>query len=240
MQKYQVIRFDVIDSTNNYVKELKSRHPVLCIADTQTSGRGRAGKLWQSPPGKNIYCSIGLALTHNLANIASVNLVIAIAVVKTLEFFNIPDLKIKWPNDVFWHGQKLSGILTELVTHMQPWWLVIGVGINVNSTFDDLAINRPWTSILQILGQHLAREEIIQKLIEKLDYYLIQFELLGINSILSEWHKYDFLFGKKISVIQNKLEYHGICKGINQDGALKLQTETGQMINIVSGELHYL
>ncbi len=138
---------DTVDSTNRFLKDLPASDDIdVCCAETQTQGRGRFGRSWHSPYGENIYCSIRWRFDCDFSKLSGSSLVVSLAVLAALKDIS-PEIRIKWPNDLLWHGKKLCGSLIEVVGQSD---VVIGIGINVNAIPND----QSWCSLYEITGQH--------------------------------------------------------------------------------------
>ena len=153
---------------------------VICAA-TQTSGKGRLGRIWSSPPNKNIYMSI--VIKRNDLSPSAVNSFVqlaALSIYNSLKEMSISGLKIKWPNDVLVNGAKIAGILCEGVFKQDKMTaLIIGIGLNVNMNVKDLSkIGRPATSLLVESSVPWNCLKIKNTLLEK---FLCNYTLLDEN-----------------------------------------------------------
>lgn len=215
--------FEAIPSTNTYLLDHTDQAARLCIAECQTAGKGRLGRTWQSPFGQNIYLSYLWPFAGDIAALNGLSLVVGLALVKTLEPFNLPDLKLKWPNDVYVAGKKLAGILIELKAETcANARVVIGSGINVN--VDAKAAD--WASIAQYAGEQ-NRNDLIISYLSHLFEYLQRFEQKGLGVFLDEYETVDFLKGKSISVKNQNQVISGVAQGVDERGFLLLQTDSG-------------
>lgn len=112
----QAVVFDEIDSTNEYLLTHHQRleNGTVCLAEKQTAGRGRRGRTWYSPESENLYFSI---LWHypmeQAADLPPLSLVVALIIAESLTAQNVKDIQIKWPNDIYYQGKKMGGILLE-------------------------------------------------------------------------------------------------------------------------------
>lgn len=218
--------FNQIDSTNDYILRSLSRiEPgFICLAEGQAKGRGRRGKGWFSPLTKNIAFSYYQVLDVSIQQAQSLSLVVGIAVVKAIESLigTTEGLGIKWPNDIWYHGAKLCGILVE--THNMPdtqkSGIIIGIGLNTHH----IALEHSQvkvTSIEEITGKIVSRNQMIAAIINELVPRLERFYKVGIEGFIQEWKQYDILQGKPVTVTNpqhQKLE--GVGCGINEQGAI--------------------
>lgn len=223
--------FDTIDSTNEFLKKLPQKNTLhLCVAEQQTAGKGRLGKHWFSPSNCNLYFSLRWPNLYPKKSLDGLSLVIAISLTKTLQrLFPLPDLKIKWPNDLYYQDKKLAGILIEVSNESQA--LIIGIGLNVNMK------ESMWTSLRLILQRDIERNTLLSELIPPLLIEIEQFIHTGFLPYLSVWPTWDYLAGKKINVKQNETLIQGVAQGINERGHLVIEDDLGKRHTCYSGEI---
>ena len=142
----RIIKLDAIDSTNAYLKQISSAETLedytVITAKQQTNGRGQMGKHWHSKAGENLTFSVFKRLNGlSFSNQFYLSIVIALALHKTLTLYNVPNLFVKWPNDILSANKKIAGILIENVVKQNKLdYSIIGIGLNVNQTiFNDLS-----------------------------------------------------------------------------------------------------
>ena len=234
-----------IESTNTYLKSLKNKAELsVCIAETQTKGRGRRGKSWESPFGSNLYFSIKKKIKVRPQDSGSISLIVGLAIIRALEGLGFPGLKIKWPNDIYAENKKLAGVLIEVVSvKYDAIELVIGVGVNVKMPqASEQVIDQPWIDLSQLsaetrLGKKLSsRTEIVISLIRQINSNLQIFEREGLDAFTGDWKQNDFLYRKSIKVIQENKTLYGVVVGINELGELLLECDTG-IISVNAGEV---
>ena len=168
------IKFDTITSTNDFLKSYAGTHKpenfFYVYADYQSKGRGQHSNIWQSECCKNILMSIFLkpALSPEQQNL--LNKIVSLSIVKVLQKFNIPGVRIKLPNDIMADAKKIAGILIENKIHGNKWQQsIIGIGLNVNQT--DF-VNLPTAiSMKNLTGKTYDREQIMKLLIEQLRFH---------------------------------------------------------------------
>ncbi len=218
----------------------------ICLAETQTEGRGRFGRNWHSPFASNIYFSCRWTLNKDVTQLAGLSLVIGLALIDTLIELEIDkDLAIKWPNDICWQEKKLAGILLEInATGHSITQIIIGIGINVNMPSPaEKIINRPWAAINQIMKADQDRNKIIGVMLSHLLKNLSRFADDGLTPFLPEWTKYDLLYDRNIVLENGQQKISGIAKGIDQFGQLILQQTDGKFHTYSAGETtikHYI
>ncbi len=189
----------------------------------QTKGRGQRATIWKSEKDKNLIISIlKKEIDLNPQHQFLLNIVVSLAVFKTLQAFKIPKLSIKWPNDILSHDKKIGGVLIELILKKNTIdKAIIGIGLNINqTTFKDL----PSASSLQnITGIHYDLDELLHKLLENFKYYF------SIKNTAELWTTYENILFRKDKpstfVSLNGDLFSGIIKGVSQRGKLMVKTE---------------
>ena len=226
----ELIKLSAIDSTNDYLKELASKHVLqnytVVTTNHQRMGRGQMGATWISEPGKNLTFSLLLYnVLDNIDSIFSLNVAVATAIIEVLKNENIPDLKIKWPNDIMSANKKVGGILIEnIIKSATDIQSIIGVGINVNQrNFEGLP---QASSLCLATGQFYNCDELLEKNVEKINLNVVQLSEGKANDI---WESYgNLLFKKGLPMPfenQQKQRFMGIIQGVNQTGQLELLLE---------------
>lgn len=219
--------FESIPSTNDYLMLYPSSDEdksVVCASEMQTKGKGRLGRVWQSPFAQNIYLSYLWLFNQDVSALMGLSLVVSIAMTKALEKIGMTNLKIKWPNDIYADGKKLSGILIEIKAESNGRSrVVIGSGVNVNMLSDD-GIDQPYSSCAQMLSRQVNRNDLIAAYLNELTAALNCFAKEGLSPFLDIWDQYDYLRGRSITLLHNKVKHHGEVKGINETGSLLLNT----------------
>ena len=227
MSYFKIYKIDAISSTNEYLKQLYLKKNIydnfLIITNNQTEGKGQGSSSWESEPKKNLTLSIYKDLKKNkLKNPFIINLIISISIIETLKKYNLPNLKIKWPNDILSASKKISGILIE--NFFQKEFLmssIIGIGLNVNQISFKKAKNA--ISIASIKKKKIDLTEVLNILTSKISIKLDNIDNLKKNDLLNE---YESLLFKKDKMskfhINNKL-IDGCIVGVNQSGKLKVK-----------------
>lgn len=229
-----IIKLDAIDSTNNFLKELIKKQEVenftVVVANAQTNGRGQMGTLWQTEEGKNLIMSILLKdLTVQVEGIFLLNAMISVAVVEAISSFLIPNLSIKWPNDIMSANKKIAGILIENSIKPDNSILsVVGIGLNVNQTqFVDLPHA---SSLLLQTGQFFSIELVRDKIIERvrqLSAYVVNQE--G-DHIWDLYHKYLFKKNKPMVFEDNEENrFMGMIDSVTRNGLLQVVLENDEI-----------
>lgn len=226
----QIIKLNATDSTNEYLKQLVTSQVVenytVIYTENQRNGRGQMGSVWISQEGKNLTFSLLLfGVLKNVESIYNLNIAVAVAIVDVLKRENIPELKIKWPNDIMSANRKLGGILIEnAIKSTTDIHSIVGIGLNVNQqNFDSLP---QATSLCLTTGQFYNCEELLTKIVDQLKNNV---ELITENKSEVLWEKYhQFLYKKDIpSAFANTkgVKFMGIIKQVIANGQLEVIME---------------
>ncbi|WP_153916750.1 bifunctional biotin--[acetyl-CoA-carboxylase] ligase/biotin operon repressor BirA [Shewanella sp. TC10] len=231
--------FNEIESTNAFMlqhaEELKNGD--ICIAEYQSAGRGRRGRQWVSPYGQHVYASLFWRLNQGMNAAMGLSLVVACSIVKSLTEFGVDGLGVKWPNDIYRDNKKLAGILIELSGHtMDECNLVIGFGINMSMSEQhaDL-IDQPWSD-LSSLESMPDKTALITNIYKQLKIDLMLFEVEGLTPFIPQWQKYDLFYEKEINLLMAPNNISGVCKGIDKQGAVLVETD-GKVTPYIGGEI---
>lgn len=229
----------VVDSTNQYlldrINELRSGD--ACVAEYQQAGRGRRGRHWFSPFGANLYLSMFWRLEQGPAAAMGLSLVIGIVMAEVLRELGAPDVKVKWPNDLYLNDKKLAGILVELTGKTgDAANIVIGAGINLSMRSPDTSIvNQQWIN-LQEAGVKINRNELVARLLKRLRDTLIDFETRGLAPFVERWRELDNFIDRPVNLLIGEQKIYGIARGIDAQGALLLDRE-GEVTPFIGGEI---
>lgn len=217
-------------------------HGLLVTAGMQNAGRGRRGRVWQSPEGTTISMSIALKPDFAPEYASMLTLVSAHSTLTALEEITHADIGIKWPNDLVIDGRKICGILTEMSTQIDYIrHVVIGTGINVNqqlaSDFPE-EIRDTATSLKIATDKKWNRAQIIAQCMNcfEKDYELFT-KTLDLSGILEDYNAHLVNKDRKVRVLDPKGEYNGTARGINKKGELIVEREDGSTVNVYAGEV---
>ena len=208
------------DSTNERAKYLAlagAPHGTLVTADEQSAGRGRQGRAWMAEPGDALLMSVVLRSLDELLPFRA-----AVAVADSIS----PPTQIKWPNDVWVEGKKVSGILAE--GRPQEGWAVLGIGLNVSTRSFPDELSEIATS-LALAGVSVSREEVLEALLVSLERWLSA----PSDEVLAAWRDRDALMGAPVAWDRGR----GIAAGITDSGALRVETDAG-IEELDAGEVH--
>ena len=225
----KLIKLDAIDSTNEFLKGLSNKQVVenftVITTDNQTNGKGQMGAVWDSEIGKNLIMSVLIKdYLLDIGQIYTLNIIVSIAVIKALKKRNIPDLSIKWPNDIMSYNKKIGGILIEnCIKSDGAIFSIAGLGLNVNQTnFENL----PKASSMSVVANaYFDIEELLFEIMEHIEMNV----LMGIHKTEPFWKEYvNLLFRKGIPMPfsgNNNRNFMGIIQGISSIGKLQVLLE---------------
>ena len=233
--------FDSTDSTNTRAKRLAEDgavHGTLVVADEQTGGRGRRGRVWESQKGVSIYMSLVLKPEIEPNHASMLTLITAMAVAGGIEKTTGLECKIKWPNDLVSHGKKVCGILTEMSTQMDYInYIVIGIGINVQNESFPEEIGEVATSLWIESGKKQKRAAIIEAVWEEFEkYYDIYLKTEDMQGLVGEYDQKLANMNKQVRVLDPKDPYEGTARGITPKGELIVDTWEARKL-VSSGEV---
>lgn len=233
-----------IDSTNTRAMT-KAREGnaggYACIAEHQLAGRGRHGRKWVSPYGRNIYLSMVWEFNQGAAVLEGLSLAVGVAIARAVnrltgEHKAIEQVQLKWPNDVYWQGKKLAGVLLEMAGepsgHCQ---VVVGVGLNVAMLEEEAKeVDQQWVSLNSISGP-VSRNGLAAALLDELLQLLSSYDRQGFAALKDEWESLDYFKEKDVEISVGDNKIIGRAAGVSEKGALRLLTENGEQL-IYGGE----
>ena len=255
----RLVYLPTVDSTNTRAMQLAHERPqegVVVLTDSQTAGKGRLGRHWVDVTGRNVLCSTllrPLFPPYLLVMLASLAVVHAIS-----ETCGI-SAAIKWPNDVLIEDRKVAGILIETSHDVEGRLIaVIGIGVNVNGTVQDLVsqslatvpLTSTATTLQMACGQSVSRETFIARLLRHIEtlYFALQHEAMDSSvtsampvtrSTRERWRNQLSTLGRTIEVRQGDTLVQGIAEDVDETGELLLRTHSGALETITWGDVGY-
>jgi len=240
-----IIKLDATPSTNDFLKALLTNQFVenftVVTAENQTSGRGQMGAKWEVESGKNLTFSVLVKdVLTEINSIFHLNVLVAVSIIEALEHFNIPNLAIKWPNDILAEHKKIAGVLIEnSLKSNGEIFSVVGIGLNVNQkNFDDLP---KATSLSTILNHDLDKEAVLVSVIQNLKRNVA---LLQIGEYDKFWQTYNKkLFKKGIPMPfegNDGIRFMGIIQGVSTYGKLEVMLEDDSVVTYDIKEIQML
>jgi BirA family biotin operon repressor/biotin-[acetyl-CoA-carboxylase] ligase len=235
----RVSYLDRVDSTMTACVRLAMEgapEGTVVIAESQTRGRGRLGRVWDSPKYAGVYLSLLLRPELAPAQAPLLTLMTAVSVAEAVEHSCGIALRIKWPNDLFAGTKKVAGILTELSAETDRVnFAVIGVGINVNNEKDALVSGA--TSLKEAGGTQVNRLGLVQNLLRGIEKDYCHMQQRGPRDILKRWRMRSETIGRRVRVERPKRPVEGKAVDIDADGALLIQTDAGKTEKIYAGDV---
>jgi len=218
----------------------KAAEGTLILAETQSEGRGRAGRSWFSLKGCNLYLSLILRPACNSRGVSWISLMAGVALVETIEQVCGLYAKVKWPNDVEISNRKVGGILTESTLKVdQVESVILGIGININMGKKDFPQElRSTATSLQIeSGKFFNRTKLLQRLLKNLEAWYGIFLKSSTEQIRQAYLLHFNLVGQSVAIRQAGSLLSGTVLGISSDGALKLRQADQAEIEVYSGDV---
>jgi BirA family biotin operon repressor/biotin-[acetyl-CoA-carboxylase] ligase len=244
MEKFctQILRFDSLPSTNiEAAKRATDGAPEgLCIvAREQTAGRGRLDRHWVSPKDAGLYCSIILRPPIDHSVWPLLTLMAGVAVHHALIDSCGLVTDIKWPNDILANGRKLCGILAETVETPMGRAVVVGIGINLTQRAFPSELDQVAISIESATGETPNIESVLNGLIAAItSQYKVLCRPGGPENIIAEWSaNSSYVMGKQIQVVESNETFAGTTRGLERDGALRVETNAGEIRIVRAGDV---
>ncbi|MGA1845981.1 biotin--[acetyl-CoA-carboxylase] ligase [Deferribacter abyssi] len=231
---YNLIYFKTIDSTNNFALNSDLNPGYIIVADKQTKGKGRQGRVWNSDEEDNLYFTLVLE-NNDFVNLFKINIISAYALCDVMRSDYSINSKVKWPNDVVVGGKKVSGILIE--AKMEGNFLkkvVLGVGVNLNNKDFSVDLKHKAVSIFQLKKEKIDKEHFLVRFFEE----FVKWEK-KIDLIKEFWAEYSAYLNKEIMFHYNNNVEKFVEKGINDDGSLVVKDMKGKEKIIYHGEIGY-
>jgi len=227
-----------VDSTNTIANELATKDcesPLVVLAQRQTAGRGRNANQWWSSDGALTFTLLLDLPVRDVSEIGPFSLTVGLAVCQALErIAPAADLALKWPNDVYMNEKKICGILIERPVASEPR-LSIGIGINVNNSLDEAPeeLRKRATSLVDELGSRQPLTGVLTRVLQRIEE-LAREHIHNRDRLMDQWRAYCMLTGRTVTIDQQGKLTRGICRGVEVDGSLVLQTEETE-VKCISG-----
>lgn len=234
--------YEETDTTNNRARELAlegASEGTLVVAEKQTAGRGRRGKVWESPLGTGIWMSLVLRPQIAPAEASVLTLLCGLATAEAIEAETGLSAGIKWPNDILINGKKAVGILTEMDCEMSEVHFVIpGIGINVNTASFPPEIAEIATSLYLECGKTVSRRRLVHRVLERLEEHYETFLRTGsFAAMLEDYRKHCITLGKEVHVLGRE-PFFAEALDITPEGELLVRrADNGKEEVVFSGEV---
>lgn len=242
------IELQTVDSTNNYalaqVHAGLAQHGMAVFSHEQLAGKGQRGKKWVTSNHDNI--ALSLVIKPASLAVAQQFQLSACAAVAACSFFKKyagEEVRIKWPNDLYWRDRKAGGILIESVVRTQSsgantWeWAVIGIGININQTRFPADLPNP-VSLKQITGKNSNTVELAKELCRLFDHYYHVLITEGFENIIPVYLSHFYKRNEKVKLKKDNRVFEAVIKGISQEGKLVVQHIIEEQFDL--GEIQWL
>ncbi|MCM1513973.1 MAG: biotin--[acetyl-CoA-carboxylase] ligase [Anaeroplasma bactoclasticum] len=238
-QPKQILILEEVDSTNTFLKHLAKTSDVeelVVVANQQTGGRGRIGRTYVSNPASGIYFSVLYRPKIAIEYAKKLTCLAGVAVVRAIQKLTGLEAKIKWVNDVYIHGKKVCGILTEASTSIEEnifEYAIIGIGVNCYQQAFSKELSAIATTIEDEGKCIVSRNDLIAEIINQIDMELAHIE---DSHFMEEYKAYSFVIGKKVEL--HKMNESHLVKvvDITRDGELVVE-EDEKVYAISSGEI---
>ena len=234
---------EAVDSTNLLAFRLAmggEPEGTIIIAESQSVGKGRLGRVWFSPEAKNLYLSVILRPAVHPSRIYPVTFLSSLAVYDTIEALGLGPA-LKWPNDVLINGKKVCGTLLELSTEAEMVrFVIVGIGFNINMSQAELSeeICEKATSLFIETKKVYERAVVCGMLLSNLEKYYEVFKEQGESGICGIWEERAHIRGKYLEITQMGETYRGISEGIDRDGGMLLNVN-GTVKKIIAGDVSF-
>ena len=235
------VALEFVDETGSTNADLLARAsagslagPVLLVARSQTAGRGRAGRPWQSAPGASLTFSLAWKFDCALPQLVGLPLAVGVAIADALHACGV-DARLKWPNDVLLDDRKLAGILIETAAAKDGIWAIVGIGINL-ALPPDLAdrIGSPATGLPPLAA---APDDVLAALLDRLADTLAGFGAGGLAPYTGRWNALHAWTGQQVVVLDHgQPRQQGIAAGIDDSGRLLIDSADGR-VAVLSGDV---
>jgi BirA family biotin operon repressor/biotin-[acetyl-CoA-carboxylase] ligase len=241
--RQDIYHFTVADSTNLRARALAEKgapEGTVVVAESQTEGRGRRGRIWFSPPREGLYISLILRPAMPPQDAPKLTLMTAVAVAELLpDLISVP-IQIKWPNDIMVRGKKLAGILTQVSADMDIMdYAIIGFGINIGNDRNGFPepLKDSATSIFLESGVVIRRVCLLRSYLVSFEKWYTVFRTSGFEPIIKRWQELSGIIGSHVTVSLPDRQKNGEVVGLDLDGSLLLRDQEGAIQKISSGEI---
>jgi len=238
----RVYYYPQVDSTNDVARELAA-HEVpegaLAIADHQTAGRGRRGRVWVAPPRANLLMSALFRPHLDPEDAGRLVMVCGLALAEAVEQVGARPVEVKWPNDLLLGGKKFVGILPESgIVGLKLAWLIVGMGVNVNQRFEaDDPLAETATSLYTHTGHSYDRATVLVRIVQALNRWYAR---LGEEALVEAWRARCSTLGRRIRVETPGGTLEGVAEEIDAQGALWLRDDKGERHRLTASEVTLL
>lgn len=235
-----------VDSTMNWAKQEVGRccgkelDGAVFLAEEQTAGKGRLGRVWKSIPGQNVYMTLLLMQPEiSPVHASSLTLLMGLSAAQAAaEITGLP-AGIKWPNDVVMSGRKICGILTEMqLKGQETGCITIGVGVNVNQREFPKELQDKAVSLCLEKGEPVSRVSVAARILENFEkYYEVFLKTQDLSAVRQEYEGLLLNKDQQVRILEKEGERIGVARGITEQGELLVEEEDGRIRKVSSGEV---
>ena len=229
-----------VTSTNTVIKEMAlagAPDGSLCVAESQTAGKGRLGRAWSAPAGKGLWVSLLLRPRLKPACAPFITLCAAMAMAKAVQDASGLEVKIKWPNDLVADGRKICGILLELSADPDSIeYVVVGTGLNVHPGAYPPELRDRAAAVGELAAETPLRREILARYLAALEALIERLEREDFGNLAAEYWSMSCTLGHEVQV-SGAVELTGVADAIDTTGALIVRTADGKRHRLLSGDV---
>lgn len=235
--------FEQTTSTNDVVEKLARdgvKEGVVVFAESQTKGRGRLGRVWQSPTRKGLWFSVLLRPKLRPQEATQLTVISSTALRRAIKTVTGLTADIKWPNDLLIGGKKVVGILTEMSAEVdRVRHIIIGIGVDVNQDANEFPaeLRKIATSLKLEAGEEICRAELATEILRELDVDYARIGAGKFSEVADEWEAACVTIGKNVTVHTGVLKFRGRAEALDDDGALLVRTEHGLLERVIGGDV---
>jgi BirA family biotin operon repressor/biotin-[acetyl-CoA-carboxylase] ligase len=235
--------FEQTTSTNDVVEKLARdgvKEGFVVFAESQTKGRGRLGRVWQSPTHKGLWFSVLLRPNLRPQETTQLTVISATSLRRAIKTVTGLNAEIKWPNDLLLRGKKVAGILTELSAEVdRVRHIIIGIGVDVNQDANEFPgeLRQIATSLKLEAGEEISRAELATEMLRELDADYARICAGKFPEVADEWEAACVTIGRNVTVHVGDRKFRGRAESLDDDGALLVRTEHGHLERIIGGDV---
>jgi len=241
--KEDLYTFDELDSTNELAKKhAASGKPegTVVVAEKQLQGKGRLGRVWDSPKGQGIWMSVIIRPPILPIYAPQITFVLAVGMARAIHKALGLKAEIKWPNDILINRKKVAGILTELSAEIEKVeYIVFGIGVNANQKIEEFPeeFRNKAVSLSMSLGRDVSRVEVLRAMLEELEKTYNEYLERGFDYILKEWKANSITLGKDVQIIMDQEKLEGKAIDLDSSGCLIIKDKNNNLHRIIAGDV---
>ncbi|MBN1943530.1 MAG: biotin--[acetyl-CoA-carboxylase] ligase [Phycisphaerae bacterium] len=230
-----VLCFREVDSTNDVawdsVRGVEADGLVI-FAESQRRGRGRQGRRWLSPPGKNLLFSVLLCDAARVLPPEAVTIAAGLSVAQAIEHETHLHAELKWPNDVRIGGAKAAGVLLERRVENGVVTMVIGIGVNVSAAPPDGEVDSPATCLTDAAGEPVSRQNLAREILRRLDGWVARIAAGEVKELHDAWMEHCEMLHERVTAFSDGREYVGRIVDISPLLGLEIIDDQGLRVHL--------